>query len=155
MIKLKKRKGDRFIGYDLNLAKRYIQGALDTNYSGLNFEYEIKDNCLTVAASLTLNGHDDGVRMVFNVYEGGMASFRAVFDKIEKLDVVVLTLLNDFNRAYSFLKAFVRGDGFLEISNGMAFYDEKMLGKYTCEFMSRVSDLSKDETLKRLTSLTK
>ncbi len=142
------------MAYDLQLAKRYIQGSLDTNYSGLNFDYEIKGNALNVTASLKLNGHDDGVRMIFNVYEGGMASFRAVFDKIEKLDLVVLTLLNDFNRYYSFLNAFVRSDGFLEIGNTMAFYDEKMLGKYTCEFMSRVSDLSKDETLKRLTSLT-
>ncbi len=142
------------MGYDLDKAKRYIQGALDTDYPKLNFEYERKDNALNVVASLNLNNHDDEIRMVFNIYEGGMANFRAVFDKIERVDLVALRLINEFNQTYSFLSAYLRKDGYLEIRNMMAFYDETMLGRYACEFMTRVSKLVNDETLLRLTRLT-
>lgn len=142
------------MAYDLNLVKRYVQGALDTQYSGLNFDYEFKDDEFRVTASLKLRGHDDGIRMMFSYYKGGMATFRAIFDKIKSVDSVVLSLLNQFNADHGFLSTYVSENGYLVVYNTMAYYEETLLGKYTCEFMSRVSDLSDDETLKRLTQIT-
>lgn len=143
------------MAYDLDLAKRYVQGALDTNYGKLQFDYKMEEEALHVTASLKLNNHDDKLMIVLNVYKGGMASFRGIFDKVVPEDLSeAIALANEFNQNYSFLSAYIRKDGYLELRNTIAYYDETMLGRYTCEFLSRLSDLAKDETLLKLTRIT-
>ncbi len=142
------------MAYDIELAKRYIQGALDTEHPKLLFDYKLEEEALNVVASLKLNNHDDELRIVFNVYKGGMANFRAIFDRLEQDDMIALQLVNEFNQNYAFFSAYIRKDGYLELRNMIAYYDETMLGKYALEFLSRLSKLAKDETLLRLTRLT-
>ncbi len=143
------------MAYDLDLAKRYIQGALDTNYPKLNFEYKMEDETLNIMANLTLNNHDDKLMILISTFKGGMATFRAIFDKVIPADFKeAVVLANEFNQNDSFFKAYIRTDGYLELRNTIAFYDETMLGKYTGEFLSRLSKLATDETLLKLTRIT-
>ena len=143
------------MAYDLELAKRYIQVALDTNYPKLNFDYKMEEEVLHVSANLTLNNHDDRLMILISTFKGGMASFRAIFDKVVPQDLAeAISLTNEFNQNYSFMSAFIRKDGYLELRNVIAYYDEKMLGRYTGEFLTRLSNLAKDETLLKLTRIT-
>ncbi len=143
------------MAYDLSLAKRYIQGALDTQYSRLNFEYKEETEALNVCANLTLNNHDDRLMILISAYKGGMASFRAIFDRVLPEDLnKAIALTNQFNQENAFMSAFIRKDGYLELRNAIPYYDETMLGKYACECLTRLSNFATNETLLKLTRIT-
>lgn len=139
----------------LNLTKimGYVKKELKSDWKKLNFTYKHEKDEINVAASLTLNNHDDDIRAIINVYIGGGATFRAVFDKIEKTSEV-LSLVNDFNDDNLFFKAFVRDDGYLELRHFMVCYDEKIFKDYSGEFLSRLAKLADNKILQKLTKLT-
>ena len=130
-----------------------IQKKIKKDWRKLNFDYSLERNEVDVTANLTLNNHDDDIRVVINVYDGGMAFFRAVFDKAD-VTPELLTLLNKFNDDNSFFTAFVREDGYLELRNVIAFYDDKVFKEYPGEFLTRLANLADDETLQQITSMT-
>ena len=138
---------------NLKKAEACVMKEINKNWSKLTFEHEHDDNSADITANLTLNNHDDDIRVVINVYSGGMAHFRAVFDKAEP-SADLLELINKFNAESVFFFAFLRDDGYLELKNIIAFYGEKMLTDYTGEFLSRLAQLADDETLQQITKYT-
>ena len=139
----------------LNLKKvlKTIEKELDKEWGNLDFEYSIEDDTATVTADLTLNNHDDDIKTMITVFEGGAAVFRAVFDEIEKTPRV-LSLLNDFNCEHPFFTAFVREDGFLELRHFVFLSDENAINEYPSEFLIRLANLADSETLLKLTRFT-
>ena len=140
---------------NLKKAQVFIKKELDKEWSKLTFKYEMEKDCLSVTNShLTLNNHTDDITIAINIYSGGMARFRAVFDKADASNTTMLSLLNQFNRENAFFTAFIRNDGYLELRNVIAFYSEKDLQKYTSEFMIRLARLADDATLQKITAMT-
>ena len=139
---------------NLKKAQQYIEKVLKKERGKLTFTYEIDKDSLDVTNShLTLNNHTDDITIAINIYSGGMANFRAVFDKADPT-LEMFNLINQFNRENAFFCAFIRKDGYLELHNEIAFYDEKTLQKYTNEFMIRLARLADNTTLQQITALT-
>ncbi|MBR7160203.1 MAG: YbjN domain-containing protein [Clostridia bacterium] len=142
------------MSYNVELAMKYIRNKLDSEWDGINFEYELKDDACNVKGSnITLRNHDDDIMVIITAYDGGMAYFRAVFDKCDKT-MRSLERLNAFNASNIFFKAYIRNDDYLELRNVIAFYDEADLAKYADEVLDRLAKLADDEELQALTSLT-
>ncbi len=139
----------------LNLRRvmSYIERDLKTNWGKINFEYKTGDGRIDIAANLTLKNHDDDIRFIITVYEGGGVNFRAVFDKIEKTPGV-LNLVNEFNRKNISYWAFVRNDGYLELYHWFFCFNEEVLKVYANEMLYRLCKLADDEDLIALTKYT-
>ena len=139
---------------NLKKTQQYIEKVLKKEWGKLSFTYELDKDSLDVTNShLTLNNHTDDITIAINIYSGGMANFRAVFDKAD-MTGNMLALINQFNRENAFFCAFIRKDGYLELRNVIAFYDEKVLEQYTNEFMIRLARLADNTTLQQITALT-
>ena len=139
----------------MNLKKvlAIIKKQLDKNWDNVTFDYEFDDEKITAKASVTLENHDDDISIFINVYSGGVAEFRAVLDKLEKTPGA-LDIVNSFNDEHPFFKAFIREDGYLELTHFIVVYDEKIFKDYVDEFMIRFSRLADDELLKQMTQNT-
>ena len=138
---------------DLRRVMSYIKNDLESNWGKIDFEYKTGDGRIDIAANLTLNHHDDDIRFIITVYEGGGTNFRAVFDKIEKTPGV-LNLVNTFNKDNLAFSAFIRDDGYLELRHWYLCYCEEMLESYSNEILYRLAKLADDETLQKLTAYT-
>jgi hypothetical protein len=77
-----------------------------------------------------------------------------VFDKIEE-DEDSLELVNEFNKSQPFFKAFIRNDGFLELTHFVVCYAEDIYKDYGSEFLFRIVDLQENDAMKVLGQLTK
>ncbi len=141
------------MGCNLKKAEKFVQKCLKSEWSGLDFEYELKDDEFTASASLTLKNHTDDIRVLITVYSGGMAHFRAVFDKIDK-EPEAYILVNTFNDNNSFFKAFIREEGYVELSHVIALYSEDTMFDYTDEFLSRLAKLADNKDLQNITAHT-
>lgn len=140
---------------NIKRALTFLKRSLDKDWGKIDFKYsqESKDE-IKATAEVTLNGFDDDIMLIINGYAGGGTSFRAVFDKIEK-NPQTLALVNEFNDNNAFFKAFIRTDGYLELCNFFICFDECMYRDYGSEFLYRVVDLQKNDTMKKLSALTK
>ena len=142
------------MGYNVKKALAYIQKDLSKNWPNITFDYEQVDKDeVKVTAEITLKGFDDDIMLIINVYTGGTAQFRAVFDKIEKNENS-LALLNDFNASDPFFKIFIRDDGFLELLHFVTFYSEDIFKHYANEFLYRLLDLDENDSMVELGKLT-
>ena len=139
----------------LNLKRAFalIQRDLKKNWSKLDFEYEIKEDKISLAGNLVLDNVEGGIRAIISAYSGGGVVCRAVFDKID-ITEDVLENVNRFNDDNVFFKAFVREDGYLELSSFFIAYEIGMLKVYASEFLSRLADLSDNEIIQGLAKLT-
>ena len=141
----------------LNMKKalKLIQKDLEKNWKSITFSYEQtgKDE-IKVNADVNLNAFDDDITLVIKGTAGGGFWCRAVFDKIDKTPEV-LDLVNSFNDDEIFFKAYVRDDGYLELTNFFICYDEKVYGEYASEFLIRLADLDENQYMKQLSALTK
>lgn len=137
----------------LEVLKKDIQN----RYSNIEFDYEIKGSGDSeeawVTADVTLNGFDDDIRLIFQARAGGGVQFRAVFDKLEKTDEV-LVLLNEFNAMQHYFKLFVRNDGYLEAAHEFVCSRPETLVEYPSDCMWRLSNLTDNEIMKALTAYT-
>lgn len=139
---------------NLKKALTIIEKQLKKSWSKLDFEFKLESEKASATAShVTLRNHDDDISVIIRVYSGGTAVFRAVFDKIEKTPGA-LDVVNEFNDNGMFFKAFIREDGYLELSHFIVVYDEKIFKDYVDEFMIRLSKLADDEILQKLTKHT-
>lgn len=130
-----------------------LQRDLKKNWSKLDFEYEIKEDKISVASTLTLNNVEGSIRAIISVYSGGGTICRAVLDKIDATEDT-LNAINRFNDDNVFFKAFIREDGYLELSSFFVAYEIGMLKFYASEFLSRLADLADDEIIQGLAKLT-
>ena len=90
---------------NLKKAQQYIEKVLKKEWGKLSFTYELDKDSLDVTNShLTLNNHTDDITIAINIYSGGMANFRAVFDKAD-MTGNMLALINQFNRENAFFCA--------------------------------------------------
>lgn len=135
-------------------ALAYLQKDFSKNWGNLDFSYtQVDKDEAKVTAEVTLNGFDDDISLVINVYGGGTAQFRAVFDKLA-INADTLALLNQFNDSNPFFKAFIRNDGYLELAHFISCYSEDIFKHYGNEFLYRILDLQESEALKELSALT-
>lgn len=140
----------------LNMKKAlaFLKKDLEKKWSKLGFAYKLDGDELEAKASeITLKGFDDDVMLLIRGYAGGGFVCRAIFDKIDKTPQT-LELLNAFNDSSAFFKAFIREDGYLELSNFFICYDEKVYKEYGSEFLCRVVDLQENESMLQLSALT-
>ena len=119
----------------------------------LHFESTITNEKVEAKAEITINSLNCNVMAVITVYSGGGTLFRAIFDKIEKTPKT-LNLVNAYNSNGSFFKAFIRDDDYLELEHYFVCYEEHMLDEYASEFLVRLSDVTKEEEIRRLVSYT-
>ena len=132
-----------------------LQKDLSKNWEKLSFSYDQVDNDEFQAKSeVALDYVDDDISIIMHVYSGGTAQFRVVFDKIEKNEKS-LELLNEFNYSNPFFKAFIRDDGFLELSHFIAYYSDDIFKDYGNEFLHRIIDLQDNTAMQELAKLTK
>lgn len=142
---------------DVYKALASMKSTLKTNWSNITFDYEIKDagkgEVAKATAGVNLKGFDDDITIVISAYSGGVVEFRAVFDKIE-LSEEVLVLVNQFNLGSTVFRAFVREDGYLELSHGFVATGEDELEEYINEMLYSLIDLEEDEIMQTLTAFT-
>ncbi len=140
---------------NVNLKKvlTLMQKQLNKEWDNISFEYSSAKDEVKATADITLNNHDDDIRVIITAYSGGGTVFRAVFDKIEKT-TETLDALNDFNYDNPFFSAFIRDDDFLELRHYFICFEESMFKSYAGEFLSQLASLADDEYLQRLTSYT-
>ena len=131
-----------------------LQKDLSKNWEKLSFSYtQVDKDEVKVTSEVTLNDFDDDISLVMHIYSGGTATFRAIFDKIEK-NANTLALLNEFNYSDPFFKAFIRDDGYLELSHFISCYSEDIFKYYGNEFLYRVLDLQDNSSMQELAKLT-
>lgn len=123
------------------------------NWKKLDWEYEIKTDEVSVGANVALDNIKGGVRAMIKAFSGGGTICRAVFDKIEPTEEV-LKLINQFNEEDYFFKAFIREDGFLELSSFFVAYEINMFKSYASEFLYRLADLADNGIIQTLASFT-
>ncbi len=140
---------------NLNIKKvlTLIQRQIGKEWSKLDFEYSSSKEEVSATANLTLNNHDDDIRVIIKVYPGGGALFRAVFDKVDKT-ADILNKVNDFNDNDVFFKAYIRQEGYLELMHFFVCFDENQFKFYAGEFLSRLAGLADDEYLQAITRFT-
>ncbi len=145
------------MGKELNIKKalNVIEKEIKKNWKQLDFTFAIENGgkTLKATADITIQGFDDSIFVIFDLYAGGGFECRAVYDKIEKT-AEVLDLLNEFNGGTLFFKAFARNDGFLELSNFTICYDVAKAGEYVSECLFRLIDLDENEAMHKLANLT-
>ena len=140
---------------DLNLKRvlALIQKDVENNWTELDWEFEQRPEEVVVSTSISLKNIKGGIRAIIRVYVGGGVSLRAVFDKLEPTEEV-LKLVNKFNEEQPFFKAFIREDGFLELSSFFVAYEMNMFKSYASEFLCRIDDLAEDDIIQTLASFT-
>ena len=132
-----------------------LQKDLSKNWEKLSFSYEqVNKDEFQAKSEVALNNFDDDILIIMHIHSGGTAQFRVVFDKIEKNEKS-LDLLNEFNYSNPFFKAFIRDDGFLELSHFIAYYSDDVFKDYGNEFVLRVIDLQDNTAMQELAKLTK
>lgn len=141
------------MAYNLSKIRGLIKKELKRDWKKLSFEYLLSKDELRVTTNLKLCYHEDDIQVIFHIYSGGMATYRAVFDKMDK-NLETLNIVNDFNRTHTFFTAFVRSEGYLELRNAFAYFSEKHFQSCSGEFLSRLADLADDKYLKELTAKT-
>lgn len=120
----------------------------------LDYDWNTNDGGFTVGASITIRNHDDSVRLAIDAGYDGWCDFRAVFDKIDKT-AEVLNLINTFNGYSPFFHAFIRDDGYLELSHSITCYGgEGVMKDHTEEYLRSISDLADNDVLLQLTART-
>ena len=146
-------KGGNFMNLNLKKIMSSMKKNLSKEWGKIDFDYKLEKDELTISANLTLNNHDDDIQVAINIYEGGGSNFRAIFDKLEKTEYTY-KLVNEFNDDDPFFKAFIRNDGYLELTNFFICYEPDQLEAYGNEFLLRLAELADNEILKQLTRLT-
>ena len=97
-----------------NLEKLFKSLGLDFDFDE-NFDSNGNDR-LKATNSITIENYDDDITVIIEYYPSGLCDVRFVFDQLDKSHES-FALLNAFNNGVYGLKAYVRGDGFLEISS--------------------------------------
>lgn len=143
---------------DLKQAMEVIRTDLDREWGEIDFDYTIKQDSngkprVNISAHISLNQHDDDIEVIVEAFPSGMACLRAVFDEIPET-AAVMRMLNHFNQASIFFRAYRRDDGYLELENDILCQDVSELRHYASDAMYFISNLSDNEDLQRLTKLT-
>lgn len=141
---------------DTNILRveRAVRNYLQDAWSGLTFKFESEKDEFRAVADLTLKRLDADVTLIIAVYEGGMASCTAVFDKINKT-TEVFNLINDFNASKPYFQTYIRNDGYLVLRNMFGIYGgEETVADHVGEFMSRLAKLPDDRGMQALARLT-
>ena len=141
------------MAFSINKALKFMERKLNSEWSKITFEYELEDDEASATANITLNNHDDDIRVILTVYPSSMCNFRAVFDKLDKTNRS-LDLVNTFNDNSLFFKAYIREDSYLEIDHTFFCYNEADLEDYSNEFMYKLANLADNETLQAITKMT-
>lgn len=131
-------------------AMQIIEKDFKKNISHINFEYELEDTSFRVSADITLQGFEQTLLFLIEGNEGGGAWFRVVFERYNDTPDL-LDKINAFNEKEFFFKAFLREDGYFEISNNIIMFDVNTYKDYAEEFFSRFVDLGENELLLEIT----
>ena len=112
-----------------------------------------EDHFIIYANEVTLNNHDDDIRIEIAVNDGGGATFYAVFDKLDETPTT-LRLLNEFNEDTLFFSAYIGSKGYLTLRHFTIWNDPKELKAFANEALSRLGGMADNEILQRITKYT-
>ena len=144
--------------YDIGVARKILRNHLADEWDKLTFEFECSDEKLHATANVTLKGFNDDILIVIDVYSGGMAYFRAVFDKVnpKKIPNILdyFRTLNQFNAEDVYFRAYVREDQYLVVDHPTSYSDESDLPSFVNECLIRLSEMGENKPLKVLTAAT-
>ena len=126
-----------------------------TDNIDVEFRYEREEDNFTVYANgVTLNGHDDDIRLEFQVNDGGGAAFYAIFDKLDEAPEQ-LRALNEFNRGSLYLTAYTTGKGFLTLRHFTVWSEPSEIADFAKEAITRLVDMQDEPLLHNLTRYTR
>jgi len=144
--------------YDLNVARKILRNHLSDKWDSIDFSYDLNDENLHVSAEVTLKAFDDDISIFIDVFNGGMAYFRAVFDKVnpQKISNILdyFRTLNQFNNEDLYFRAYVREDQYLVIDHSTSYNDESDLPAFVDECLIRLSKTGESKPLRILTAAT-
>ena len=144
--------------YDVNVARKILRNHLASEWEAITFEFEADDEKLHVSANVTLKGFKDDISIFIDVYSGGMAYFRAVFDKVNPKRIPNILdyfrTLNQFNAEDVYFRAYVREDQYLVVDHPTSYSDESDLPSFVDECLVRLADMKENKPLQVLTAAT-
>ena len=144
--------------YDVNVARKILRNHLAKEWDKINFEFEVDEERLHVSAEVTLKGFTDHISIFIDVYSGGMAYFRAVFDKVNPKKISNLLdyfrTLNQFNAEDNYFRVCVREDQYLMVDHPTSYNDESDLPSFVNECLIRFSEMGNNKALKALAAAT-
>lgn len=122
----------------------------------IEFDYEEKDDRVIVYANgVTLNNHDDDIRIEIVVNDGQGAIFYAVFDKLEETRET-LRLLNRFNENSLFFQGFVREETQYLVLRHLHIWDDvSEITTFVSEGLSRLGGMADNKDLIAITKYTR
>lgn len=85
--------------------KKFID-VVENNWNKLGFDYDIKENKVTVNGTISSKTYDDGIYIDASLYDSGNLCVTLVFDQIDPT-IEVYQLINTFNDNVGYLKAYI------------------------------------------------
>ncbi len=79
---------------------------VDSKWSKLGFDYDTKDDRVTVKGTINTKTYDDGIFVDALFYESGNLCMTFVFDQLDST-VQIYELINKFNDNVGYLKAYI------------------------------------------------